>query len=112
VRGVCTRFQVLLRAVLLVPPDEDAPLATLANNTQGYQDRWLYVQTASARCPFLTGIDRMPLPMAHGEGNFVCRKDWILKGLEQSGQIVLRYVDPAGRPANSIFPYNPNGSQG
>jgi phosphoribosylformylglycinamidine synthase len=49
--------------------------------------------------------------MAHGEGNFVCRKDWILKGLEQSGQVALRYVNASGGEANG-FPENPNGSQG
>ena len=51
----------------------------------------------------------MHVPIAHGEGNFVCRKDWILKGLAQSGQVVLRYVDPQGNPGG--YPVNPNGSQ-
>src|SRR5947209_4163229 len=110
--GVCNGFQVLLKAGLLVPPDEDGPLATLAHNVQGYQDRWLYLKVTSDRCPFLKGIDVMHLPMAHGEGNFVARKDWILKGLEQAGQVVLRYVDADGRPAGGVFPHNPNGSQG
>jgi phosphoribosylformylglycinamidine synthase subunit PurQ / glutaminase len=109
--GICNGFQVLLKAGLLVPPDEEGPIATLAHNTQGYQDRWLYLKATSQRCPFLKDIDRMHLPMAHGEGNFVCRKDWIIQGLEQSEQIVLRYVDAAGRPANGVFPHNPNGSQ-
>jgi phosphoribosylformylglycinamidine synthase len=31
--------------------------------------------------------------------------------LEQAGQVVLRYIEPSGRPANGAFPYNPNGSQ-
>ena len=52
----------------------------------------------------------MHLPVAHGEGNFVCRKEWILKGLEQAGQVVLRYSDGHGGPAP--YPANPNGSQG
>src|SRR5262249_7419886 len=75
--GVCNGFQVLLKARLPVPPEEAAPPATLTHNTRGYQDRWLYAQTPPARSPFPHGIDGMPLPMAHGEGNFVCRKDWI-----------------------------------
>ena len=61
------------------------------------------------KCPFLTGIERLYLPMAHGEGNFVCRAPWILKGLEQAGQIVLRYVDAEGKAGP--YPVNPNGSQ-
>ncbi len=109
--GVCNGFQVLLKAGLLIQPDEDGPLATLTFNTHGYQDRWLTLQATPGNCPFLTGIDRMLVPMAHGEGRFVCRKDWILQGLEQTGQFVLRYVTPDGRPANGVFPDNPNGSQ-
>jgi phosphoribosylformylglycinamidine synthase len=52
----------------------------------------------------------MLVPVAHGEGNFVCRKEWILQGLAQANQVVMRYTDPNGSPAG--YPYNPNGSQG
>src|SRR6516225_5261068 len=39
--GVCNGFQALLKAGLLLPPDEDGPLATLANNSSGrFEDRW------------------------------------------------------------------------
>ena len=108
--GVCNGFQVLIKAGLLMPADEDGPIATLTYNTHGYQDRWLYVKVASDKSPFLKGISTMHVPMAHGEGNFVCRKDWILKGLEQSGQVVLKYVDSRGQTGG--YPVNPNGSQG
>jgi phosphoribosylformylglycinamidine (FGAM) synthase-like amidotransferase family enzyme len=65
----------------------------------------------SDRSPFLKGISVMHMPMAHGEGNFVARKEWILKGLEQSGQVALRYVNAQGGPPSG-YPENPNGSQG
>src|SRR5438270_3289442 len=108
--GVCNGFQTLLKAGLLVPPDEDGPLATLARNVSGkFEDRWVTLSVTPGNCPFLKGIDHMDVPVAHGEGNFVCRKEWILKGLDQAGQIVMRYADPNGRPA--AYPYNPNGSQ-
>ena len=71
----------------------------------------MHVQVASQKSPFLRGIRTMQIPMAHGEGNFVCRKDWILQGLEQAGQVALRYVNAEGGPANG-YPENPNGSQG
>jgi phosphoribosylformylglycinamidine synthase I len=110
--GVCNGFQAMLKAGLLIPPDDDeGPLATLTYNAHGYQDRWLYVKVTSERSPFLQGINVMHIPMAHGEGNFVCRKEWILKGLEQSGQVALRYVNAQGGPPNG-FADNPNGSQG
>jgi phosphoribosylformylglycinamidine synthase I len=109
--GICNGFQVLLKAGLLIPPDEDGPLATLANNAHGrFEDRWTHLRATPGRCVWLTECDRLILPVAHGEGNFICRKDWILQGLEQAGQIVLRYTNPEGGPAG--YPANPNGSQG
>ena len=102
--GICNGFQVLLKAGLLIPPDEDGPLATLAPNDSGrYEDRWVYLQANPGKCPFLKGIDRLHIPVGHGEGKFVCRKEWILNGLDEAEQLVLRY---------SRDSENPNGSQG
>jgi phosphoribosylformylglycinamidine synthase len=109
--GICNGFQAILKAGLIIPPDEDGPLATLAGNTSGkFEDRWVYLQATSNRCPFLRGYDRFHVPVAHGEGRFICREPWILAGLEETGQVVARYVDPDGRPGP--YPVNPNGSQG
>ncbi len=109
--GICNGFQALLKAGLIVAPDEDGPLATLTNNAQGkFEDRWIYLQATPGRCPFLEGYDRLHLPIAHGEGNLLCREPWILQGLMQTGQVVLRYVSSEGQPGP--YPINPNGSQG
>lgn len=109
--GICNGFQVLLKAGLILPPDDEGPVATLAHNRQGkFEDRWIYLQAKPGSCPFLQGCDRLHLPVAHGEGNFVCRESWMLEGLEQSGQVVLKYVDAEGKPGD--FPVNPNGSSG
>ena len=109
VLGICNGFQAILKAGLLMPPDEDGPLATLAHNESGkFEDRWIQLQAVPDRCPFLKGYTRLTLPVAHGEGRFVVREPWILKGLEQTGQVVLRYVDANGGPAS--YPANPNGS--
>jgi phosphoribosylformylglycinamidine synthase len=109
--GICNGFQALLKAGLLLPPDDDGALATLALNSSGkFEDRWIHVAAQGERCPFLRGVSRLELPVAHGEGRFLCRQEWILQGLEQAGQIVLRYVDAGGRPGG--YPVNPNGSQG
>jgi phosphoribosylformylglycinamidine synthase subunit PurQ / glutaminase len=107
--GICNGFQTLLKAGLIVPPDEDGPVATLGHNESGkFEDRWVYLQARPGKSPFLKGYTRFTLPVAHGEGNFLCRHDWILKGLEQAGQVVLKYVDSAGKPGS--YPINPNGS--
>src|SRR5947207_9863139 len=111
VLGICNGFQALLKAGLLVPPDEDGPVATLAHNACGrFEDRWVHLQATPGKCPFLMGLGRLHLPVAHGEGRFVCRSAWELEGLRQAGQAVLRYVDAAGKPGG--YPVNPNGSEG
>jgi phosphoribosylformylglycinamidine synthase len=109
--GICNGFQAILRAGLIMPPDEDGPLATLTNNASGkFEDRWVHLQAKPLRCPFLTGYDCFQLPVAHAEGNLIFRETWIFQGLEQTGQVVLRYVDVDGRSGQ--YPINPNGSQG
>lgn len=109
--GICNGFQALLKAGIILPPDEDGPLATLAPNVSGkFEDRWIHLQVSPGNCPFLKGYQRLYVPVAHGEGNFVCRESWILKGLQQAGQVVLRYVDAQDNPGP--YPINPNGSQG
>src|SRR5262249_15627633 len=109
--GICNGFQALLKAGLILPPDEEGPLATLTANASGrFEDRWIYLQANPSRCPFLKDYDRLYLPVAHGEGNLVCREPWILRGLEQTGQVVLRFVDAKGN--SGPYPVNPNGSQG
>lgn len=109
--GVCNGFQALLKAGLLIPPDEEGPLATLTNNPKGFQDRWITMRATPGPCPWLQDIDLLEAPTAHGEGNFQCRADWILHGLKQSHQVVLRYVDSNVQPTDQ-FPMNPNGSAG
>ena len=115
--GVCNGFQILLKAGLLLQPDEDdGPLATLTYNPKGFQDRWIRLRATPGNCPWLKGVDDMLVPIAHGEGRFLCRADWILKGLEESGQVVLRYCGmrnaECGASEPLPFPDNPNASQG
>jgi phosphoribosylformylglycinamidine synthase len=107
--GVCNGFQVLLKTGLLVPARDNGTIpATLAANTSGvYCDRWVKVQaTLPNRCPFLTDYEHpWAVPVAHGEGRFVCDNHDTLMALDRAGLLVLRYArtaDDAG--------YNPNGS--
>lgn len=112
--GICNGFQVLVKTGLLVLPDDEGPLISLTRNTSGrYEDRWVHLKARPGNCPFLAAIDRLYLPMAHGEGRFVARQEWILQGLEQAGQVVLRYANHAGEPAaEHDREHNPNGSKG
>jgi phosphoribosylformylglycinamidine synthase len=110
VLGICNGFQAILKAGLLMPPDEDGPLATLGFNENGrFEDRWVRLRVTPGSCVFLKGMAELNVPVAHGEGNFVGRKEWIVRGLDQAGQVVLRYAGVRGH-ANG-YPENPNGSQ-
>jgi phosphoribosylformylglycinamidine synthase len=108
--GICNGFQALLKAGLILQPDEDGPLATLTNNAAGkFEDRWIHMRATPGNCPFLTSCELLHMPIAHGEGRLVCREPWISQGVAQSGQAVLHYVDGEGKPGP--YPVNPNGSE-
>ncbi|MGF1580656.1 MAG: phosphoribosylformylglycinamidine synthase subunit PurQ [Gemmataceae bacterium] len=108
--GICNGFQALLKAGLIVPPDEDGPLVTLTHNDSGrYEDRWVHLSVNADKSPFLVDDAPMYLPVAHGEGKIKYREEWIGMGLTQSGQALLKYVGPDGKPGD--FPVNPNGSE-
>lgn len=113
--GICNGFQVLVRAGLLPAttrngngaPAQEATLAWNANAR--FQDRWVHLSVDSDRCVFLKKGQKMYLPIAHGEGRFLPIQADLLKRMDAAGQIALRYVDEAGKPA-AAWPDNPNGS--
>ena len=118
--GICNGFQALIKSGALLEDDpEQGPPATLAANDSGrYEDRWVRLGVAGPRCVFLRGIERMYLPVAHGEGKFITRDPAVYRRLDEAGQLVLRYLplrvngDGPGPDAALSFPDNPNGSMG
>src|SRR5262249_27407248 len=112
--GICNGFQVLAKSGILFDEELQGhdPPATLTRNDSGkFEDRWVHLRTASAKCVFFAGIDQMYLPVAHAEGKFVVRETAFLDDLERSGRVVLRYAScPAA--ADVSYPSNPNGSLG
>jgi len=106
VLGICNGFQVLVKSGLLDTDDAQGPAASLSWNESGrFLDRWVHLRSEGAKCVFLAGIERMFLPIAHAEGQFVARDSASLAQLEQAGQLVLRYAASDGEDD-----YNPNGS--
>jgi phosphoribosylformylglycinamidine synthase subunit PurQ / glutaminase len=93
--GICNGFQVLMKSPVLLESDATSgPVATLTLNDCGrYQDLWVRLEARAAKCVFLSGIERMYLPVAHAEGKFVARDDETLRQLDAAGQLVLRYTD-------------------
>jgi len=112
VLGICNGFQVVVKYGLLGSPEGpiEEQKSTLTNNDSSrYEDRWVHLRPESGRCVFTRGIDRLYLPVAHGEGKFFTDPQ-TLEGLEAAGCVVLRYADEEGRAAEGRFPWNPNGS--
>ena len=105
--GICNGFQVLMKSGLLDTDDELGPAASLCWNESGrYIDRWVHLQSEGTKCVLLQGVDRLFLPIAHAEGQFVTRDSETLSKLKQVGQLSLRYVAAHG----SDDSFNPNGS--
>ena len=106
--GICNGFQILIKSGLLGSDDAAGPGATLTWNDSGrFIDRWVNLRVAGDRCAFLRGIERMFLPIAHAEGQFVGRDDKVLDRLDRAGQLALRY---AAASDGGDAPFNPNGA--
>ena len=103
--GICNGFQVLVKTGILPGPLTGQPRLTLAANDSGrFECRWVYLKAnPESNCVFTRDIERLYLPVAHGEGKLVAPPD-VLAGLDAA----LYYTDEDGRKAG--YPFNPNGS--
>lgn len=133
--GICNGCQILTNLGLNPPtgtPYGDRKIAVTYNETARYQCRWIDLKITSTS-PWLSGIECMHIPVAHGEGRFMM-DEATLKTLRDHGQIAAQYVKPTNtlhpkldlgsrgkdpdlrqdaerfELANGEFPYNPNGS--
>ena len=113
VLGICNGFQALVNLGLLPGFDQDyisRSVALTFNDCGNFRDDWVALAVnADSPCVFTRGIDRIELPVRHGEGKFYAETDTIERLVRQN-QVVLRYAAPDGQPADLRFPFNPNGS--
>jgi phosphoribosylformylglycinamidine synthase len=102
VLGVCNGFQVLLEAGLL-------PGAMLPNAGLRFICRYVHIRVETTATPFTAAAQRgqvLRVPIAHGEGNYVCDPE-TLRRLEREDRVVFRYATPKGETTREA---NPNGS--
>ena len=102
VLGICNGFQVLCESHLL-------PGALLRNQDQKFVCKQIHLRAENTETPFtntLTPGQVLQIPIAHGEGNYVCDGD-TLKELQDSNRILFRYCHSDGTLADHS---NPNGS--
>jgi phosphoribosylformylglycinamidine synthase I len=104
--GICNGFQVLVKLGLLPDPQAAVQTTTLADNIAGrFIDQWVGLDIDPDTCCIWThGLERLELPIAHGEGCFVPQSEQVLGQLQERHQVVVRYAEQ-GRWAG-----NPNGS--
>ena len=100
--GICNGFQILCEAGLL-------PGALIRNRGLSFLCTVTPVRVEETDTPFTRGYRQaevLQLPIKHGEGCYVADPR-TLQELEDQHQVVLRYVDAAGRATEEV---NPNGS--
>jgi phosphoribosylformylglycinamidine synthase subunit PurQ / glutaminase len=107
--GICNGFQALVKAAFLPELSQSGgQTLTLTNNDSGkFECRWVHVKTNKPNpCVFTRGIDRMYLPVAHGEGKLVPMSEAL-----SDENVVLFYTDEQG-DISAGYSHNPNGSLG
>ena len=105
--GICNGFQVLVKAGFLPwSSNGSEQQLTLTENDSGrFECRWVYTTVdREGPCIFTKGIERLYLPVAHGEGKVVVAPETIPRLYA-----VLYYTDEQGN-TDAGYPYNPNGS--
>jgi len=111
--GICNGFQTLVNLGLLPGTAGDyksRSVALTVNDCGNFRDDWVDLKVnPSSPCVFTRGLDRLALPIRHGEGKFYAEAS-VLDRLFAKNQIVLQYAMPDGVPARGTFPHNPNGS--
>ncbi len=108
--GICNGFQVLAKCGILPALNgyfEAQSVSLVTNDSERFEDRWVYLKVYTERSIFTRGIKPIiTLPVAHAEGKFVVKNDKILNAIQD--RIVFQYVDKNGDDAR--YPFNPNGS--
>jgi phosphoribosylformylglycinamidine synthase len=103
VLGICNGFQILCEAGLL-------PGALIRNRDLHYICEHVTVRAETTETPFTNQLKAgsvLRIPIAHGEGNYVC-DDQTLEELKREDRIVFRYCDERGEITEAA---NPNGSR-
>ncbi len=111
--GICNGFQMLVKMGLL--PDWQGAAAqevTLTGNDSGqFENRWCHCAVLpEVHTPFLQGIERLYLPVRHGEGKLVFQDEAMRQAIVSKNLNCLSYCEPDGTPADQ-YPLNPNGSE-
>lgn len=110
--GICNGMQIMANLGLVPATDlkyGERQAALMRNLHVSLECRWIHIKNVSQKCVWTKGIETMHLPISHGEGNFYVEPA-ILEKMKANDQIVFKFVNEDGSPANNKFPANPNGA--
>lgn len=102
VLGICNGFQVLCESHLL-------PGALVRNDGQKFVCKHVHLRAENTETPFTNALapaHPLQIPVAHGEGKYVC-DDLTLRELNDANRVIFRYAEPDGTLSEAA---NPNGS--
>ena len=111
--GICNGFQIITKLGLVPNCDGryEQVASLIENDSAHFEDRWVWLQNTNPNSIWLKDIDKIYLPIRHGEGKFIVKNDEVLNTLKANGQIALRYIDINNPTAQNVpYPANPNGS--
>lgn len=115
VLGICNGFQLLTRLGLLPATKRDygtREVSLIGNDSGRFEDRWIHLAVDRlSPCVFTKGIERLYLPIRHGEGKIVARETSLTTSLVEAHLAPVRYASPDSDDPATDYPNNPNGSQ-
>ncbi len=112
--GVCNGFQLMVKTGLLPAMEgnyEERVVSLTYNDSGRFEDRWVVCRAnPESPCVFTKGLDRIELPVRHGEGKFVGLNREVINRIESQDLIAFQYIDPESGEPTGDYPANPNGS--
>lgn len=115
VLGICNGFQLLTKLGMLPAREGDYAKreVTLTGNDSGrFEDRWVTLTVdRSSNCIFTKGLERLYLPIRHGEGKIVGRTGDLAGILVEKHLVPVRYAFRDTDEPAVEYPFNPNGSE-
>ncbi|MGO1888427.1 MAG: phosphoribosylformylglycinamidine synthase, partial [Halomonas sp.] len=108
--GVCNGCQMLSQLKSLIPGAENWP-TFVRNESEQFEARVSMVRVEKSPSILLAGMEgsKLPIAVAHGEGQAVFRDSAHLRSMQSNSQIAMRYIDNYGQ-VTTRYPANPNGS--
>ena len=108
--GVCNGCQMMSHLKDLIPGASHWPQFE-RNQSEQFEARFSMVEIQPSPSMLFDGMagSRMPIAVAHGEGQVKFASDADSQQVQTDGLVSLKYVDHLGN-ATERYPYNPNGS--